>query len=146
MAFFRRRPKPLSREQSLASVPMRNTAVEAERADDGNIRLLVPRRESWWVRALARVFYVPETHRLTLDEIGTFVWDLCDGRVNPDTKQVEGNDVRHIIQALCTRYKLHRKEAEVSVVAYLRQLAKRGIVGIVVPGRPARKGAPGKNS
>lgn len=129
MAFRRR--KPLTREQSLGSVPLRNEAIEAERDDDGNVRLIIPRRESWWVKALSRVFYVPKTHRLSLDEIGTFVLDLCDG----------SRDVRAIIRALCARYQLHRKEAEVSVVAYLRQLAKRGIVGIAVLKGPRGDGA-----
>ena len=41
--------------------------------------------------------------------------------------------VRDIIQAMSTRYKLHRKEAEVSVVTYLRQLARKGLIGIAVP-------------
>jgi hypothetical protein len=119
---FRRRKPSLSREQSLASVPLRNTAVDEEETDEGFARLVAPRRQSWWVRVMAKVFYVPESHRVTLDEIGTFVWRQCDGKHN----------VRDIIQALCKRYKLHRKEAEVSVVAYLRQLMKRGLLGIAV--------------
>ncbi|NQT85213.1 PqqD family protein [bacterium] len=121
MAFRRRKPE-LSREQSLASVPLRNTAVREEETDEGFVRLVIPRRDSLWVRCMAKVFYVPKARRVTLDEIGTFVWRQCDGAHN----------VRSIIKALCTRYKLHRKEAEVSVVTYLRQLAKRGLLGIAV--------------
>ena len=117
-----RRQKPLSREDSLASVPLRNEAIEAERTDAGEVRLLIPRKESWWVNSLARFFYVPKHRRITLDEIGSFVWDQCDGKKN----------VRQVIQALCKRYKLHRKEAEVSVVAYLRMLAKKRLIGIAV--------------
>ena len=117
-----RRQKPLSREQSLASVPLRNEAIKAERTDTGDVRLLIPRRETWWVRTLSRFFYVPTNHKITLDEIGSFVWDQCDGKTN----------VRQIIQALCKHYKLHRKEAEVSVVAYLRTLAKKRLIGIAV--------------
>ena len=119
--FFRRR-KPLSREQSLASIPVRNQAIEAEETEDGEIRLVIPLRQTWWARLLARAFYVPRTRRVALDEVGSFVWRLCDGNHN----------VRQIIQALCQRYRLHRKEAEVSVVAYLRQLARKGIIGIAV--------------
>jgi hypothetical protein len=119
---FRRRHKPLSREQSLTSVPLRNEAIEVERDDHGHVRLVIPRRETWWVRAFSRVFCVPKRRHITLDEVGTYVWELCDGQRN----------VRQIIQGLCKRYKLHRKEAEVSVVAYLRQLARRGLLGIAV--------------
>lgn len=131
---FWRRPKPLSREQSLASVPLRNQAVEAEQTDDGTIRLVIPLRPAWWARWISRVAYVPKTRRIVLDEIGSYVWELCDGK----------RSVREIIGALSARYKLHRKEAEVSVVAYLRQLARRGLIGIaVLPGRatPAPKGS-----
>lgn len=126
--FFRRR-KPLSREQSLASIPVRNQAIEAEETEDGEIRLVIPLRQTWWARLLARAFYVPRTRRVALDEVGSFVWRLCDGKHN----------VRQIIQALCQRYRLHRKEAEVSVVAYLRQLARKGIIGIAVLGETAQE-------
>ena len=50
-----------------------------------------------------------------------------------------------IIRALCQRYTLHRKEAEVSVVAYLRQLAKRGLIGIALL-KETEKGPGGKQS
>ncbi len=124
MGFFRlRRPQPLSREQSLASVPVHNEAIGAERTDTGDARLTIPRRDTWWVRLLDRVLYIPKNRRIRLDELGTYVWDLCDGH----------RTVREIIQAMSTRYKLHRKEAEVSVVTYLRQLARKGLIGIAVP-------------
>lgn len=119
---FWRRPQPLSREQSLASVPLRNQAVEVERTDAGELRLVVALRATWWAKLLSGIFYIPKKRRFVLDEIGGFVWELCDGKRN----------VRDIIQALAARYKLHRKEAEVSVVAYLRQLARRGLIGIAV--------------
>jgi hypothetical protein len=119
---FRRRAEPLTRDQSLASIPLRNEAVGAERTDAGETRLVVPRRDAWWVGVLARVFYIPKQRRITLDEVGSYVWELCDGR----------HDVRRIVKALSARYKLHRKEAEVSVVAYLRELAKKGLIGIAV--------------
>jgi len=129
-----RRHKPLTREQSLASVPLRNEAVEVGRTDAGDVQLSVPRRDTWWVKALARLLYVPKRRRIALDEVGSFVWELCDGRHN----------VRQIIQALCQRYKLHRKEAEVSVVAYLRQLAKKGLIGIAVQKSQEDKAAAGE--
>lgn len=128
---FWRRPKPLSREQSLASVPLRNQAVEAERTDAGEVRLVIPLRATWWARVLSRLFYVPKTRRVVLDEIGSFVWELCDG----------SRSVRDIIRALSARYKLHRKEAEVSVVAYLRQLASRGLIGVAVLRRSEEQAA-----
>jgi len=119
---FWRRAKPLSREQSLASVPLRNEAVQVEQTDAGETRLIIPLRPNRWARLVARVLYVPKVRRIVLDEIGSYVWGLCDGK----------RTVRDIIHALAARYKLHRKEAEVSVVAYLRQLARKGLIGIAV--------------
>jgi len=123
---LRRRPNTLSREQSLGSIPLRNEAIEVVPTEDGSVRLIIPRRETRWVKALSRLFTIPERRPLTLDEIGSFVWNLCDGQ----------HTVRQIVKALCGRYRLHRKEAEVSVVTYLRQLAKRGIIGIAVARAP----------
>lgn len=119
---FRRRPKPLSREQSLGSVPLRNEAIEVERTDSGEIRLVIPLRQTLLAKALSRFLQVPKKRKVVLDEIGSFVWEQCDGK----------HTIRQIIGSLCGRYKLHRKEAEVSVVAYLRQLAAKGIIGIAV--------------
>lgn len=103
-------------------MPVRNAAIEEERTDDGELRLVIPLRAPRWAWPLSRLLYVPKARRVVLDEIGGYVWSLCDGQ----------RSVREIIQALSQRYKLHRKEAEVSVVAYLRQLARRGLVGIAV--------------
>ncbi|MFP4058416.1 MAG: PqqD family protein [Candidatus Brocadiia bacterium] len=133
---LRRRKKALTREQSLNSVPLRNEAIDVERTDAGHVRVVIPRRQTWWVSLLARVFYVPKARRITLDEVGSFVWDLCDGK----------HTVRQIIQALCQRYKLHRKEAEVSVVSYLRTLAKKHLVGVAVFPAKEQRGAEGSPS
>jgi hypothetical protein len=113
----------MSRKQSLGSIPVRNQAVEVEHTDEGLVRLVIPRREDWWVRVLSRLFYVPTQRKVTLDELGSLVWAKCDGATT----------VREIIRILARRYKLHRKEAEVSVVAYLRTLAKRRLIAVAVP-------------
>jgi len=72
---------------------------------------------------LARVFYVPKSRKIVLDELGTFVWERCDGQTT----------VRDLIGIFAERYKLGRREAEVSLTEYLRTLAKRGLIGIAVP-------------
>jgi len=65
---------------------------------------------------------VPEFRTVTLDEVGTRVWDLCDGE----------HTVKDLIARVAEEHKLSRKEAEVSLVAYLRQLAARGLIALVV--------------
>lgn len=125
---FGRRQAPLTREESLASVPVRNAAVVTRRTDAGEIEITIPRLEALWVRVLARVFYVPKARKLVLDELGTYVWERCDGSTT----------VKDLVAGFSERYKLGRREAEVSLTEYLKLLAKRGLIGIAVPRDPRR--------
>jgi len=118
-----KRNKPLTREQSLRCVPVRNEHVEETRSDSGEVTLYLPRREVWWVNALAKIFYIPKKGRgIVLDELGTSVWDMIDGRTN----------VKQVIERFAGTYRLSKREAELSIVAHLRNLAKRGLIGIAV--------------
>ena len=90
--------------------------------DDGEVMLSVPRRKTWWIKALSRVFYVPSKRTVVLDEIGSRVWALCDGQ----------NTVEYVITTLRRHYKLEHKEAEVSTLTYLKQLAEKGLIGFAV--------------
>lgn len=60
--------------------------------------------------------------KVELDEVGSFVWELCDGR----------RSVREMVACLAKKYKLSRKEAEASLTAFLRSLAGRNLVAIVI--------------
>jgi len=85
--------------------------------------LTVPRRADWVGRVLAFAFAVPKERRIVLDRVGADIWELCDGE----------HTVDGIIAALSEKYKLNRKEAEVSLTSYLRQLGRRGLIGFAVP-------------
>ena len=54
------------------------------------------------------------------------VWDLCDGR----------KTVGEIIVSFSKVHKLNRKETEVAMLTYFRELAKRRLVGLQVPLEP----------
>jgi len=127
---FRRKQKPLTREQSLAAVPIKNQHIEETQAESGEITLFVPMRKVWWLRVLSKVLYVPKGRRIALDELGSTVWQLIDGRAN----------VGAIIDRFARQYKLSRREAELSVVAYMRTLMKRGLVGMAVLEKPPQPG------
>ena len=77
-----------------------------------------------WLAALARRFGGPrdavQTKKLQLDAMGTAVWDLVDGH----------RTVRRIIQIFAKTHRLDKKEAEVSVTSFIRQLGQRGLVGL----------------
>ena len=106
--------------------PVRHPQLEATRAANGEISLKLPRRKVWWLNALARLGRISEYRMLTLDKVGSWVWDLCDGE----------HSVKDLVAMLAEKHQLSRKEAEVSMVAYLRTLAQRGLVALAVEQKP----------
>ena len=120
--FSRKKPPPITREQVLDTRPMRNPQLEATRTEDDEVAIKIPRRKTWWVNLFAKLGRVPEYRVLTLDRVGTSVWDMCDGE----------HTVRDLVLRLAGEHQLSRKEAELSMVTYLRQLAERGVVMLVV--------------
>lgn len=125
MRLLRRRKRKLpklDREQSLSAKPVLNRLVKVDRAGNGNIVLQIPRRDTAMARMVARVFKMTPYRRLTLDELGTFVIELCDGE----------HTVRRIVDKFAKRFKLNQRESELSTGEFLRVLARRSIIGLVV--------------
>ena len=124
---FRKKQKRapnLSRTQALACTPIKNTYVQVTRLETGEVLLTYPAAMRPWIAGLIRRFGKPSeedmTRKLQLDELGTQVWDLIDGRIT----------VQRLIQRFADNYQLQLKEAEVSVTRFLRELGRRGIVGL----------------
>jgi len=121
----RRLPK-LDREQSLQAVPILNQLIAIDYDADGNAVLNLPRKRTSAVRLMAKVFGLAPYKRIELDELGTCVVQLCDG----------SRTVQDIIVAFAERFRLSRRETEVSMLTYLKTLAKRGIIGFALPNEP----------
>ncbi|MBS7628053.1 PqqD family protein [Candidatus Bathyarchaeota archaeon] len=127
--FFRKKKEaevpPITREQFLQLVPLRNPALKWKRYRSGEVYIILegPRRPAR--RGIAsKLFPVassPRTKRIILDKIGSFVWELCDGN----------NTIDDIITKLSEAHKLTRREAEIPLRAYLQTLAKRGFIGVL---------------
>ena len=131
-----KKPK-LSREAMLGSRPARNDLVTWEKNDNGEARITVERQDSWKIRALSKVFYIPKQRTITLDEVGSEVWQMCNGRTT----------VAQMIEGLRKKYKLDRKEAEVSLLAYLKTLGQKRFIGFVLEGEErAPKASKGDSS
>jgi hypothetical protein len=122
MSRWRKKPK-LTRRQALSALPVRNALVTAENLENGEKAITIPRRKDLLARILALIFAVPKQRRVVLDAVGADIWEECDG----------SHTVADIIAALAEKYRLDRKEAEVSVTAYMRQLGKRGLIAFAVP-------------
>ncbi|MHC4480314.1 MAG: PqqD family protein [Planctomycetota bacterium] len=124
MAFRRRkREEPsLGREGALNAKPVLHRLVKVERSDEGTVILQIPRRQSAMVRAISQWFHIPPYKQVALDELGTFVIELCDGR----------HTVSEIVEKFSKRFRLSHREAEASMTAFLRTLAKRSVIGTVI--------------
>jgi len=123
--FRRRRARPeLTRSQALGLTPVKSPGLREERLASGMVRLTYTLAVKPWTAALMRRLSRQEpaamTGRLDLDEMGTAVWDLIDGR----------RAVRRIAELFSETYQVHPREAEVSVTRFLRDLGRRGLVGL----------------
>lgn len=120
----RKKGRPqLTREQALSARPIRNPNLKWRENDDGEAVIVLPRRTDWVGKGLAWLFFVPEARPVALDDVGTFVWQHCDGTLT----------VKELVGLLCDEYKLGRREGELSMTEFLKTLAKRGMVGFLIP-------------
>lgn len=124
---FRRRSSGgdgLSRSAALTLTPVRNTEVGQEPAPDGGVVLSYPVVMRPWFAGVVRRLGGPEapvrTRKLQLDALGTSVWELIDGM----------RTVRQVVRDFADIHQIHPREAEVSVTLFLRNLGKRGIIGL----------------
>ena len=106
----------------LHSRPARNEALHWEQNEDGEVQIEVTRQDTWKVRLLSKMFYIPKKRKITLDELGTEVWVLCDGN----------NTIAQMIEALSVRFQLNHKEVEVSLLNYLKTLGQKRFVGFLL--------------
>ena len=99
--------------------PVRNDAIVLQENAAGEAELNIPYRKDRIARAIAFVVHLPEARKVQLDEVGTFVWKLCDGE----------HTVDGIVRAMTVHYKMNRAEVEASVGRYLQMLAERRFIG-----------------
>ena len=116
-----RKPK-LTRQQALAARPVQVAKCTVSEAQDGSAQLKVPVQPS---RIAERIFRVPEgtTKTFELEAIGYSVWKQCDGKTS----------VQQIIRRLSKQYNISLRETEVSTIAFLQTLVRKGLVGMAVP-------------
>ena len=114
----------ISREQALQSIPVKNIQISEEITESGEVMVYYLTTMRPWiskvVRRLGKAEAPPQTKKLQLDAMGTQVWDMIDGK----------RTVKEIVRRFAEFHRLHRKEAEMSVTAFLHELGKRGIIGM----------------
>jgi len=118
------KPPHLSRTDALGCIPVRNPLVLENRLDSGEMLLSYPETIRPWfagiLRKMKKESELRRLRKLQLDILGAGVWDLVDGE----------STVMEIIDSFAGLHQLYHKEAEVSVIQFLRELGRRGIVGM----------------
>ncbi|WP_449462653.1 PqqD family protein [Tardisphaera miroshnichenkoae] len=99
--------------------PVRNPSV-AYHFEGKEAQLEIPLKKppSWLT------FFIdsPDKKVLRLDNIGSFVWSKCDGNYS----------IEDLIKQLSNNFKLNQIEARASLIKFLNDLAKRGLVAFLV--------------
>ena len=113
-----------SREEALECTPVKNDRVGETRLKNGELQLSYPVTSRPWLggffRRLERKSEGTYLKKLQLDALGTEVWELLDGCVR----------VRDVIGQFAARHRLQQREAELAVTRFLRELGKRGLIGL----------------
>lgn len=114
----------ISCSEALNCIPVKNLQAGETRGEAGLVLLCYPVEiRPWmagWIRRLGGSSDGVRIKKLQLDELGTAVWDLLDGN----------RSVGQVIQLFTALQRLYPKEATVAVTLFLRELGKRGLIGL----------------
>jgi hypothetical protein len=111
------------RLQALACIPIRNPEVEEELREEGFL-LRYPVEVKPWFQSIFRRLSNRDSNiiirRLQLDRLGSSVWQLIDGK----------KSVADIADIFRKTHQLGKREAELSVTGFLKDLGKRGLIAM----------------
>jgi hypothetical protein len=126
MRVFKKRPKgpTISRAEALDRIPIKNSQISENRLETGEVIIEYPVSMRPFFAGLAKRFGGQEARtqikKLQLDELGTSVWNLMDGQ----------RSVRQLVKMFAGTHQLEIREAEVSVTQFIRELGRRGLIGM----------------
>ena len=126
MRVFKKKPKApsISRTEALDRIPVKNRQISENRLETGEIVIGYPVTMRPLFAGLAKRFGGQEVRtqikKLQLDELGTSVWNLMDGR----------RSVRQLVKMFAETHQLETREAEVSVTQFIRELGRRGLIAM----------------
>ncbi len=126
MKFLKNHPTPsqLTKPQALTLTPVKNIESSEKTLDSGVVVIQYPVTMRPWMAKWIQRFKGPSpqigSRKLQLDSLGTEVWKMIDGK----------RTVRDIVDAFAETHQLDGREAEVAVTQFLRNLGKRGLIGL----------------
>ena len=114
----------LTRSQALTLIPVKNGERSEVTLESGDIVIRYPVTMRPWMAKWIQRFKGPSprvgSRKLQLDSLGTEVWKMIDGK----------RTVQNIVDAFAGAHQLEDREAETAVTQYLRDLGKRGLIGM----------------
>jgi hypothetical protein len=121
-----RRPRDdrnaLTRNHALECVPVKNPQITEQENDNGELCLSYQVRIRPWFQNIVHKITGKKDdlirRKLQLDALGTMVWGMIDGK----------RQAIEIIDDFQKLHQLNRREAEISVTTFLKELGKRGLI------------------
>ena len=114
----------LTKSQALTLIPVKNGERSEATLESGDIVIRYPvTMRPWMVKWIQRFKGSSPrvgSRKLQLDSLGTEVWKMLDGK----------QTVRDIVDTFAENHQLESREAEVAVTQFLRDLGKRGLIGL----------------
>lgn len=109
----------------LKSAPHQNARIGVEPwGDDGALVSVPIRRPRWMVPPITWLLPFRPERRFELDVLGVSVLNMCDGK----------KTIEQIVGQFAQNNGLTLREAQVSVLQFLRMLTQRGVIAIVMGG------------
>lgn len=112
----------------LRAIPRRNAAATVRRLGDGTVCLTVPLQPQRWLKPpFSWAIRPAQPKTVTLDALGTAVWNWCDGQ----------RRVENIVDEFARAQGFSFHEARAAVTGFLRLLVERGALTIEPSPGPA---------
>jgi len=127
MAFRRRKRVSVPDEADPAPYVLDRVDVESD--EEGMARVSIPRPRTWFNRLLTFIFRREGYKILTLDETGTRMLELIDGR----------RTFSDLAEVLSEEHSLEEDQAGRSMAMFLERLAREGVIGMRLPEDTARE-------
>lgn len=112
----------LTRNHALECVPVKNPQITEQENVNGELCLSYQVRIRPWFQNIVHKITGKKDdiirRKLQLDALGTMVWGMIDGK----------RQAREIIDDFQKLHQLNRREAEISVTSFLKELGKRGLI------------------
>ena len=114
----------MNKQHALAAIPVQNSEVTVEVSSSGLILIRYPvTLRPWmarWLKRLKGASPQIRYRKLQLDNLGTDVWKMIDGK----------RTVQDIIDKFAQIHQLPTVESESAITQFLRNLGKRGLIGM----------------